>query len=91
MADLDLPEDVIEARRALDAAHARVEELAAALPSSVDVVEGRAVWDEQAVADLAEARAERLRMLGVLRDLPWWGTVPSKLDAERQLRVAARA
>jgi hypothetical protein len=91
MADLDLPTDVIEAQRAYDAADARVQELSAALPSSVAVLAGEATWDEKAVADLLEARAERLRMLEVLRDLPWWETVPSKLDAERQLRVAARA
>ncbi|MEU7891233.1 hypothetical protein AB0B45_00065 [Nonomuraea sp. NPDC049152] len=91
MAELDLPTDVIEARRAYDAADARVQELADALPSSVEVVEGRATWNEQAMADLLEARAERLRLLGVLRDMPWWGTVPSKLEAEKQLRIAARA
>ncbi|MFE3455009.1 hypothetical protein ACFXJ8_39405 [Nonomuraea sp. NPDC059194] len=85
-----MPEDVIEAQKAYDAADARVQELAAALPSSVDMIEGRATWDEEAMADLLEARSERLRLLGVLRELPWWGTVPSKLDAEKQLRLAAR-
>ncbi|MFD1935631.1 MULTISPECIES: hypothetical protein [Nonomuraea] len=90
MADLDLPEDVIQAQRAYDAADARVQELAAALPASVTVVNGEAAFDEQAMADLIEARSERMRMLEALRDLPWWGTVPSKLDANRQLRSAAR-
>lgn len=91
MADLELPEDVIEARRAYDAADDRVRELTAAMPSSVDVAEGRATFEPLAMADLLEARAERLRLLGVLRDLPWWGTVPSMVDAEKQLRIAARA
>jgi hypothetical protein len=46
MADLDLPTDVIEAQRAYDAADARVQELSAALPSSVAVVAGEAKFDE---------------------------------------------
>ncbi|GAA3172361.1 hypothetical protein [Nonomuraea roseoviolacea] len=91
MADIEIPDDVIAAQRAYDAADARVHEIVASLPSSVAIVAGEAeISDEQRQA-WHEARAERMRLLFALRDLPWWGEQPDPLGAEKALRKAARA
>ncbi|MFE3448935.1 hypothetical protein ACFXJ8_08340 [Nonomuraea sp. NPDC059194] len=91
MADFDLPDDLIAAQRAYDEADARVEEVTATLPSSVAVLAGEAEFTDEQRAALAEARAERLMRLTGLIDHPWWQSVDNKLDAQKQLRSAARA
>lgn len=91
MADFDLPDDLIAAQRAYDEADARVDEVTAALPSSIAVVAGEAEFTDEQRAALVEARAERLMRLAGLLDHPWWQGVDNKLDAQKQLRSAARS
>jgi predicted phage gp36 major capsid-like protein len=91
MADIEIPDGVIEAQRAYDAADAHVQEVAATLPSSIDIAAKEAELSDEQRQAWEDARAERLRLLAELRDLPWWGEVPDRLAAERQLRKAARS
>lgn len=93
MADFDFPPDLLDLQRAWYAANTRCVEAGAALPSGRDVAAGVAEPTEQQQAELAEARAERLRITEALQGHGWWVTVEAKhkLPAKAALRVAARA
>ncbi|WP_157253236.1 hypothetical protein [Nonomuraea typhae] len=71
MADLDIPADVLELKRQYYAADARCYEIAAGLPSSVDVVNLEAEPDPERQADLVEARSDRLRLVEEINRHPW--------------------
>lgn len=90
VADFDFPPDLIDLQRAWYAADARCAEIAASHPSAVDVVAGVAVRTEQQDAELAEARAERLRLTEALQGHGWWATVDDRLAAKAALRTAAK-
>ncbi|MET9340394.1 hypothetical protein [Nonomuraea sp. NPDC003804] len=83
-------EDLIAAWRAYNEADARVQEVTAALPSSVAVLDGKAEFTDEQRAELAEARAARLACLEALIDHPEWQSVDNKLAAQKELRLAAR-
>lgn len=90
MADLDIPEDVIAAQRAYDAADAAVQGVVARMPSGVAIAAGETSIDEELRAELGQVRAERLQRLKELRDHPWWQQAGDPLKAEAALRRAAR-
>ncbi|WP_157252766.1 hypothetical protein [Nonomuraea typhae] len=71
MADLDIPADLLALKRDYYAADARCYEIAAGLPSSVDVVALEANPDPERQADLAEARSERLMLVEEINRHPW--------------------
>jgi hypothetical protein len=89
--NFDIPGDLVDLQRAWYAADARCDELAAALPSALDVVAGTAAPTPEQEAELAEARAERLRLTEELQGHGWWAAVDDKLAAKAALRKAARA
>ncbi|GAA2411130.1 hypothetical protein GCM10010404_81310 [Nonomuraea africana] len=72
MADFDLPSDLVELKREWFAVDDHCRKLAGALPSNVAVLEGKAERDMEGEAALAEARAERLRILEQINSHPWW-------------------
>lgn len=90
MADYDFPPDLLDLQRAWYAADARCEEISAALPRAADVVSRHAAPAAEQEAELAEARAERLRLTQALQDHTWWATVDDRLAAKAALRLAAR-
>lgn len=93
MADFDFPADLLDLQRAWYGADARCEEAGAALPPARDVAAGVAEPTAQQQAELAEARAERLRITEALQDHGWWATVEAKhkLEAKAALRVAVQS
>lgn len=93
MADFDFPADLLDLQRAWYAADARCEEASAALPPARDVAAGVAEPTAEQQSELAEARAERLRVTEALQDHGWWASVGTKhkLAAKAALRVAARS
>lgn len=88
MADDEFPPGVLEAQRAYYAADARVQEVADALPSSQEILEG-AMTDEQRQL-LAEVREARLLALEVLNNNPWWAGQRDRYAAWKRLQEAAR-
>lgn len=90
MATYDIPPDLIELKRAFKAAHARCERIGATHPPAVEVAAGTAVVSAEQHAELAEARAERLRIVEELHAHVWWETVDSRDVAQSELFEAAR-
>lgn len=90
MADFDFPADLLNLQRAWYTADARCVEAGAALPSGRDVAAGVAEPTVEQQAELAEARAERLRITEALQGHPWWASVDDKRAAKAALRAAAR-
>jgi len=88
MADYEIPDDLIAAQRAYDAADAHVQEVTDALPSAQDALEG-AMTDEQK-AQLAEVREARLTALEAMNRHPWWATAGDRHAAKTALWKAAR-
>lgn len=93
VANFDFPADLLALQRAWYAADARCEEAGAALPPARDVAAGVAAPTAEQQAELAEARAERLRITEALQEHGWWPTVKAKhkLAAKAALRAAARS
>lgn len=93
MADYGFPQDLIEAQRAFLAADARCEELAQQGPAPTAVAEGTASIPEDLRRELEAARAERLRLIGVLYGHPFWGEIPQAewFKARMALREAAQS
>lgn len=98
MADYEFPDELLKAQRAYYEADAKVQKLADALPSSVEVLAGTAFEDEEqriAVADtraqLEEARAERLAIIDVLYGDEYWTKVDDQHAARMALQKAAKS
>lgn len=90
MADLDIPEDLLALKRDFLAADARCLEIADSLPSNVAVLELEANPEPERVAELVDARAERLEVLEQINRHPWWGQVESRYKASTALLEAAK-
>lgn len=88
---MDFPQDLIDAQRAYYAAEAEVERVTNALPSSVDVVAGTATFTDKQRAELAAARAERLRLVDILYRHPFREGVDDQHAARLELQRQARA
>jgi len=90
MADYDLPDDLIDLRRAFLAAQERLAELGRAMPSHTMVAAGEAEpateGQRQAWWD---AQKECQRLAVEIHRHSWWETVDSRQKAERALRDAA--
>ncbi|GAA4221588.1 hypothetical protein FHR32_005147 [Streptosporangium album] len=92
MAEYEFPPDLLDAQRAYVAAHARVQEVTDALPSSMATLAGEAEVSEEQREELAAARAERLRWVSVLyADHPWWATVDNPAKARAALQETVKA
>jgi len=92
MADYDLPQDLIEAKKAFYADEARCQELVDAEPSPTAIVALEAeISDEQRQA-LAEAREHRLQLVETIHRHPFWATVEAgdRMKVQAQLRKAAQ-
>lgn len=89
MSTYDFPSDLIEIQRDYQGVDARVHEIADALPSSVDIIQGRAEQDPALDAALTAARAERLNLLEALIGHSWWRRVDDVPAAKLELRKAA--
>lgn len=90
--DNEFPPELLEAQRAYYAADAVVQELVAALPSSVDVLAGEAeVPGEEQRAAVKKARSERLRLVDILYGHEYWETVDDQHARRLELQKAARA
>lgn len=90
MTDLHIPQDVIDAQRAYDAADAAVHKVCEGLPSGAAIAAGEATLSDEQRAELGRVRAERLDRLAALHDNPWWKQAGDPLRAEAALRKAAR-
>lgn len=92
MAEYEFPNDLLEAQRDFYAADARARELSDAWPLSTSVLAGEAnpPTDEQR-AELGAARAEALRLIGILYGHPWFETVDDAKAARIALQQAAKA
>jgi hypothetical protein len=91
MASPDIPPDLIALQRDFDAANVRCEEIAARLPSAIDVAAGRAEFTDEQVAELRDARARRDQIGMKLINHEWWEKQPNRFEARRQLHEVARA
>lgn len=91
MADFDIPADLLDLQRSWYRVDARCEKIASSLPRAVDVVAGVAEPSSEQQAELAAARAERLRVTEALQDHDWWTTMDDRLAAKAALRDAARS
>ncbi|GAA3311233.1 MULTISPECIES: hypothetical protein [Nonomuraea] len=91
MADFDPPTDLLELKRAFNVIDARCEEISAALPSNVAVLEGKAEFDVERQAELVEARSDRLRLVEEINRHPWWSAVDDRHAAWRALHQAAQS
>jgi len=91
VADFDFPADLLDLQRAWYAADQRCEEVGAAFPPAQDVAAGVAEPTAQQQAELAEARAERLRITEEMQGHPWWAGVGDRHAAKAALRDAARS
>jgi hypothetical protein len=89
-ADYDIPEDLLEAQRAFYAADARVRAAADAMPPAAAVLAGEAEVSEEQRRELADARAERLRLVDILYRHPWFQQVDDAHKARTALQKAAR-
>ncbi|MER5622516.1 hypothetical protein ABT061_15875 [Streptosporangium sp. NPDC002544] len=87
MADYEIPDDLIAAQRAYDAADARVQEVTDALPSSQEVGGGH---DGRAAGRAGRGREARLTALETMNRHPWWATVGDRHAAKTALWKAAR-
>ncbi|WP_433329909.1 hypothetical protein [Spirillospora sp. CA-294931] len=82
----DIPDDLIRLRREFDDLGRRCEEIDAALPSGVEIVDGAAVdW-----GPLDAARAQRAKTLLEIYTHPWVTDQPNPNAALAQVRDAAR-
>lgn len=90
MAEQEFPAELIEAQRAYWAAERRAEEIAARMPSGMDVISGAAIVSEEDRRELEEVRAERGRLLDTLYGHPFFEGVDRPEDLREQLRRAAR-
>ncbi|WP_194923194.1 hypothetical protein [Catenulispora pinisilvae] len=84
MADDDVPEDVVQLKRSFWAADKKCADLADR-PDSPDP-EVQAAMS----AELAAARAERLRITTDLYAHPWWATQSNRYQADRKVAAAAK-
>jgi hypothetical protein len=87
----EFPPDLLDAQRAYYKADLRVREVTDKLPSASAIVAGEAEITEEQHAELDAVRAERLRLVGVLYNHPWWKTVENEHAARMQLQAAAKA
>lgn len=87
----EIPDDLLQLKRDFNAADARCEEIAAALPSSVSVLAVEMEPDPKGQADLVEARSERMRLVEEMNRHPWWATVDDRHDAWMFLQKAAKS
>ncbi|MFI6595018.1 hypothetical protein ACIBHX_02150 [Nonomuraea sp. NPDC050536] len=91
MADYaDLPKDLIELKVAWLQADALCQEISDRLPSNIDVVALEAERDEEGLAELAEARSERLRITDEINAHPYWATCEHRYDAWMHLNKLAK-
>lgn len=90
MAEYDFPDDLLQAQKDYYAADTEVNRVTDALPSSVDVVAGAAAFTDEQRAELGAARAERLRLVDVLYDHPFWKDVDDQHAARLALQKAAK-
>lgn len=90
MAEYDFPDDLLQLRRAWLEADARCDEIAARLPSSVDVVALEAEKDEEGIASLVEARSERLELTEEINRHAFWEGCDNRYSAWMALNKAAK-
>lgn len=90
MADYDPPADLLKLKRDYFAADARCQELTDALPSNVDVLEGRAERDEATMADLTSARSDRMELVEQIHRHGWWKEVDNRHSAWMALQKIAK-
>ena len=85
MADDDVPEDLVQLKRSFWAADRQCADLADR-PDSPDAEVQTAMS-----AELAAARAERLRITTDMYAHPWWATQSNRYQADRKVAAAAKA
>lgn len=90
VADYDFPDDLLQLQRAFDAAEERCVELAAALPSGMEIAEGTAGDIAEQQDELQQERANRLDLVVKLQGHPWWEASGNRFQAKEALRKAAR-
>ncbi|WP_329521137.1 hypothetical protein [Spirillospora sp. NBC_01491] len=90
MADFDFPDDLLQLQRDFYAADRRCGEISASHPRAADIVTGVAEVTAEQRAELAAARAERLRITEQMQGHTWWETV-DVAAAKAALRKATQA
>lgn len=85
-----VPGELIVLYREFVKVEAICDQIAATLPSGMDIVSGRASAPSEVRAWLAEAREHRLCVVEELNDHPWWSSVENRHRAREALRYAER-
>ncbi|WP_068922216.1 hypothetical protein [Planobispora rosea] len=91
MADYVPPAELVEAQQALDAAMRACEQLASELPAWSAIQRGEAEPDLDGEQRLADARAERARLMDRVYGDEWLKRADNWLQAKQALEKAARA
>ncbi|MEU6781508.1 hypothetical protein ABZ912_20070 [Nonomuraea angiospora] len=91
MADYDLPEDLIDLRRAFLASEARLVELRQTHPASTVIAASEAELSEEQRVEWAAAFDESRRLAEEIHRHGWWETVENRHSAWMALRNAAVA
>lgn len=91
MPDHDLPDDLIQLKRAWYAADVRRTELAAAEPAPTAIAALEADLSDEQRQAWADAHAELLRLTEALHAHPYWAATDDPMGGQAALRKAARA
>lgn len=88
---MDIPPDLLQLRVDFLRADQRCNQLADALPSARDIINGLAEITPAQADELKAARAERLDIVMDIHRHAWWGTIPAgdQAGARNALHEAA--